>query len=100
LSEWNKVITIKKKQMETVKGTLDGTSSFDKNSLYLVDFSKIESVNDLVVIFAAMGISFSPTHPHFDAVSKFLNVENPIPINQIAQPKPTELKLPKLKKLD
>jgi hypothetical protein len=47
-----------------------------------------------------MGISFSPTHPHFDAVSKFLNVENPIPINQIAQPKTTELKLPKLKKLD
>lgn len=85
--------------METVKGTLDGTTSFDKNSLYLVDFSKIESVNDLVLIFAAMGISFSPTHPHFDSISHFLNAENPIPINQLGQPKPQEMKLPKLKKV-
>lgn len=92
--------------METVKGNLDGfaeTPSFDKNALYLVDFSKIESVNDLVLIFAAMGISFSPTHPHFDSVSQFLNADNPIPINQLGQPqqpKQVEMKLPKLKKIN
>lgn len=87
--------------METVKGTLDGTPSIDMEALYLVDFSKITSVNDLVLIFAAMGISFSPAHPHFAAVQQFLALDNPIKTNRpIPQPQMDAPKLPKLKKID
>lgn len=80
------------------KATLDfgSTKQVDPNSLYLVDFSKISSVNDLVLIFAAMGISFSAHHPQFEVVKGFLNLDNPIPM-QPQQPQPVDIKLPKLK---
>ena len=81
------------------KATLDGsTPNINPNALYLVDFSKIESVNDLVLILAIMQISFSPLHPHFDQVQRFLAIENPIiPGGQNVQPEAKEMVLPKLK---
>lgn len=79
--------------------SLAGTE-IDKDALYLVDFSKISSVNDLVKIFACIGFTFSPYHPHFDELKPFLNLENPLPIpGQPQQPKQEEIKLPKLKQL-
>lgn len=82
--------------MET-KITLDG--GVDKNALYLVDFSRIESVESLVLIFACMGLSFSGSHPHFDKIKHLLDLDNPvtpnIPIPQ--QPAAESMKLPKLK---
>lgn len=79
--------------------SLDSSSkTLNPNSLYLVDFSKLNSVNDLVVILAAMSIAFPSDHPHIEKVKPFLNLDNPITIpNQNEQPKQTELKLPKLK---
>ena len=82
------------------KATLDfGTQPIiNPNALYVVDFSKIESVNDLVLILASMQISFSPLHPHFDQVKRFLALENPIiPGGQNVQPEAKEMVLPKLK---
>jgi len=80
------------------KATLDfgSTKKVDPNSLYLVDFSKITSVQSLILIFAAMGISFSTHHPQFEVVKEFLNLDNPIPM-QPQQPQHTDIKLPKLK---
>lgn len=77
--------------------TLDG--GVDKNALYLVDFSRIESVESLVLIFACMGLSFAGHHPHFDKIKHLLDLENPItPSNPIPQqPQPSSMKLPKLK---
>jgi hypothetical protein len=73
----------------------------DSKAVYLIDFSKLESVNDLILILGAMGISFSPNHPHWDLVSKFANLANPIYPNQQIQPQvPSEMKLPKLKKVN
>ncbi len=70
----------------------------DPKAVYLIDFSKLESVNDLILIIGSMGISFSPTHPHWELVSKFANLNNPIYPNQgIPLQKPEEVKLPKLK---
>jgi hypothetical protein len=89
-------------QFTVHKGTLDGSSpqQIDPNTMYMVDFSKMESVNDLVVILAAMGISFPATHPHFDQVKRLLNLDNPIPIQQPnVQPEGKKLSLPKLKTL-
>lgn len=85
---------------QVTKATLDGRTSVDPNALYLVDFSKMESVNDLVVILSAMGISFAGSHPHFEVVKPFLNLNQPINIQQPQQkPEAKEVKLPKLKQL-
>ena len=86
--------------MKVEKATLNfgEAPKVDPNAVYLIDFSKLESVNDLVIILGAMGISFSPTHPHWGLVSKFANLDNPIYPNQgIPLQKPEDVKLPKLK---
>lgn len=78
--------------------TLDGASKpVNPNALYLVDFTKLNSVNDLVLILSAMGISFAGSHPHFEAVKPFLNLDKPITIPTEQQPKSADINLPKLK---
>jgi hypothetical protein len=80
--------------------TLDGaTKPVDPNALYLVDFSKLNSVNDLVVILSAMGISFAGSHPHFEVVKPFLNLDRPITIPNPNEPQSKDLNLPKLKRV-
>lgn len=73
----------------------------DPNAVYLVDFSKIESVQSLILILASIGFSFSPKHPHFDKIKEFLNLENPIYPNQPITPSVKNekdiIELPKLK---
>lgn len=85
--------------MKVEKANLDGTPVIDTNSLYLVDFSKITSVNDLVLILASIGFSFSTQHQHFEVIKPFLNFDNPIPINRGPQPEAKSVQLPKLKSL-
>jgi hypothetical protein len=53
-----------------------------EDSMYLVDFSKLNSVQDLITVFAAMGVSFHKSHPHIDLVKPFLAIDNPIPFPQ------------------
>ena len=81
------------------KGTLDfGTKPIDKNKLYMVDFSKLNSVNDLVLILSAMSIAFPGDHPHIEVLKPFLNTDNPMDMPaRPQQPKQEEFKLPKLK---
>jgi hypothetical protein len=89
---------------QTEKANLDGTRvepTIDKDSLYLIDFSKCESVNDLMTILSVIGFQFSPTHPGFQYIKKFLALDKPIPARpqQMLQPEQKDMKLPKLKKL-
>lgn len=56
-----------------------------EDSMYLVDFSKLNSVQDLITVFAAMGVSFHKSHPHIELVKPFLAVDSPVPFPQ--QPK-------------
>jgi hypothetical protein len=86
------------------KANLDGTPvepKIDVNSLYLVDFSKCESVNDLMTILSVVGFQFSPTHPGFQFIKKFLALDKPIPARpqQMLQSEQKDLKMPKLKKV-
>ena len=85
--------------METTT-TLQGTE-INKDALYLVDFSKMSGVEDLVLIFASMGLSFSGHHPHFETIKHLLDLSNPVMPNQPApqQPKAENIKLPKLNPL-
>lgn len=84
------------------KGTLslNKGNDVDVNSLYLIDFSKMNSVNDLLLVLSAMGFSFPGSHPYIEQIKPFLNLDNPIPIQPNNQPpKQVDLKLPKLKGL-
>lgn len=78
----------------------DANGEVNKDALYLVDFNKLTKVEDLVLIFAAIGLSFHSSHPYFEMIKPFLDLDNPIQqgVPQPA-PKPVDLKLPKLKKL-
>jgi hypothetical protein len=93
-------------EQQTTKATLasamgEAVNHVDPNALYLVDFNKMNSVNDLVLIMSCLGISFSGQHPHIDKIKDFLDLTNPIPVQaQQPQPQRTEMKLPKLKKVD
>lgn len=70
------------------------------DSMYLVDFSTLNSVQDLITVFASLGVSFHKSHPHIELVKPFLAVNNPIPMRpQPAQQKEEELILPDINKL-
>ena len=71
------------------------------DALYLVDWESLKGVEDLVLIFASMGLSFSGRHPHFDTIKHLLDLNNPVIPNQPmnAQPQKSDLKMPKLKQL-
>ena len=80
--------------METTKISLAGTEpKIDPNSIYMVDWSKMQSVNDMVLILASMAIAFPGNHPNIEMIKHLLNLEQPVPQQPVAK----ELKLPKLK---
>lgn len=69
-----------------LKSTLDGTVvELKPNHLYPIDFSKLNSVNDLILILASMGIGFPSDHPHIEKLKPFLNLDNAIELKP--QPK-------------
>jgi hypothetical protein len=83
------------------KITLAGTQKeVNPNSIYMVDFTKMQSVNDMVLILASMAIAFPGNHPNIEQLKPFLNLDNPIDREQPQQPKQSDLKLPKLKTLN
>ena len=90
---------LKVKEMDTVKANLDGTPVVDNDSLYLVDFSKCESVNDLMTILSVVGFQFSPSHPGFPYIKQFLALDKPIPLRQGPGVEKASLELPKLKSI-
>lgn len=87
------------REFKLEKGSLDDLTpkNIDPKAIYLINWSKIEKVEDMIMIFAAMGISFGGTHPMIQAVAKFLDLDKPIYPNEQQQPQQGELTLPKLK---
>jgi hypothetical protein len=73
----------------------------DVNSVYIVDFTKLNSVNDLILILSGLGIGFPGNHPLIENLKPFLNLDNPIPQQGLQQPRPEpkDLELPKIKKV-
>lgn len=83
--------------METTTFSLAGTEQqkeINPNAIYMVDFTKMQSVNDMVLILASMAIAFPGNHPNIEQLKPFLNLDNPI---DREQPKQKEMNLPKLK---
>lgn len=69
----------------------------DENAVYMVDWSKMTSVNDMILILASMAIGFPGNHPNIEQLKPFLNLQHPI--KQQGQPENKSVALPKLKKL-
>jgi hypothetical protein len=65
----------------------------DENAVYMVDWSKMQSVNDMILILASMAIGFPGNHPNIEQLKPFLNLETPIK----REPQQKEVALPKLK---
>lgn len=78
--------------------SLAGTTEVDENALYFIDFSKLQRIEDLILILAAIGFTFSPKHPHWNLLQQFMNLGQPVYPQQAQQQMP-ELKLPKLNPL-
>jgi hypothetical protein len=79
--------------MIEVQSTLNGTvKDIKEDHAYLVDFSSLKSVNDLIMILSAMGISFPGNHPYIETIKPFLNLDNPFPLQQPKQPEFIPLK--------
>jgi len=72
----------------------------DKDSVYLVDFSKMTSLEDLITVLASIGFSFSPMHPGFQNIKHLLALDKPIQIGNtksVQEAQSQKLELPKLK---
>jgi hypothetical protein len=73
------------------------------NSLYFIDWPNVTSVNDLFLIIASMGLSFSPHHPGWDNIKHLMDYSNPValpqqqPTQKAEAPKFEKMELPKLK---
>lgn len=81
-------------EQTTIKLAID-ESKVDKEALYLIDWQKVSNVNDLLLIIASLGVSFSPTHPAWEQIKYLADLDRPIKQGSV-QPK-LDLKLPKLK---
>lgn len=70
--------------MVELVSTLNGGTQKEvkEGYMYMIDFSTLTSVNDLILILASMGIVFPTDHPNIGQLGKFLNVDNPIPMEQ------------------
>jgi hypothetical protein len=72
--------------MIEVQSTLNGeTKQIETNKAYLVDFSRLNSVNDLMIVLSGLGITYPGNHPLIEHLKPFLNLENPIDIPQAQQ---------------
>jgi hypothetical protein len=49
-----------------------------EDAYYFIDYSKLSSVNDLMLVLSAVGFNFHTSHPHFDKVKQFLDLTNPV----------------------
>ena len=84
--------------MEATKFTLQGTpTQIDPNSIYMVDWSKMQSVNDMVLVLASMAIAFPGNHPNIEMIKHLLNLDQPVSQTPPVTPAKKDINLPKLK---
>jgi hypothetical protein len=60
------------------------TPQLDK--AYMIDWNKLQSVNDLILILQMLGIAFPGNHPGISQIQKFLDFENPIDLEKTPTP--------------
>lgn len=78
---------------------LDGVKEVDPTQAYMVEWSKMNSVNDLILILASLGMAFPGNHPNIEALKPFLKLDTPIPLMPPVGTQTEKVELPKLKSL-
>jgi len=63
-----------------LSSTLDGFKNNETEKLYLIDFSKITNVNELVMCLASIGFTISNKNPMFEQIKQFLVLDQPFEI--------------------
>lgn len=88
--------------MQETKITLNGVEEkqLDPNQVYMIDWSRMSTVHDLILILASMGMAFPGNHPNIQALKPFLNLDKPIPMmGEAPKAEENKVELPKLKSL-
>ena len=86
-------------EIKSSLNSLSDKAEVKEGYMYMIDFSTLTSVNDLILILASMGIVFPYDHPNINGLGKFLNLNNPIPLPS-EQPKAEFIPLSKDKLSD
>jgi hypothetical protein len=67
---------------EQVSGSLDlpNIKKLDENqeTFYYINFTKLQNVNDLVLVLASMGFGLSDKNPNFEEIKQFLDLDKPV----------------------
>ena len=66
---------------EEVSGSLDfQIKKQDDNQeiFYYINFSKLQNVNELVLVLASMGFGVSDKNPNFEEIKQFLDLDKPV----------------------
>jgi len=66
--------------MIELKTSLDGLKTEETEKLFLIDFSKITNVQELVMCLASIGLSISNKNPMFEQIKPFLALDQPFEI--------------------
>jgi hypothetical protein len=59
-------------------GSLDFTTKKEEEFFYFVEWSKVQNVEQMVLILQAMGFGISSKHVHFESIKEFLNLDYPV----------------------
>ena len=64
--------------MKTTKSSFNQFATLNPNAFYLLDYSKISSVDDIKAVLEAVAFNFVGTHPRIDTVKHLLDLNNPL----------------------
>lgn len=64
----------------TIDGEIQKPQVPQQELFYFVNFGKMNSVQDLIIVLQAMGFGLSERHPLFEQVKPFLDLDKGVPI--------------------
>ena len=64
--------------MKSQKSSFDAFVTLKPDAFYLIDYNKVTTIEDVKVIFDAIGFNFIGVHPRINAVKHLLDLDNPI----------------------
>lgn len=64
--------------LQPATGSLDFQIKKDEETFYYVNFTKLQNVNDLILVLASMGFGLSDRNPNFESIKQFLDLDKPV----------------------
>jgi hypothetical protein len=80
-------------------GSVNTPPPINPAGYYFIDWSKLTKVEDLILLLSAVGFNFNPSHPSFETIKGFLDLNNPIVPQQQPVGEKVDIKLPKINKV-